>query len=73
MNEVRPERTIEQYSRGAELHRAILKMWQANADTPLNHERSTLINERIESLMGAFDLTLPEWYYWSRLCAKREA
>jgi hypothetical protein len=73
MNTVRPERTIEQYSRGAELHRSILAMWQANADTPYVQDRTAIINRRIDNLMADFDLTFDEWYYWSRLCAKREA
>jgi hypothetical protein len=61
---IRPERSFEHYSRGAELVRAIRALWEANK--ALSPGQSGLISQRIEALMTEFDLTFGEWYYWSR-------
>lgn len=60
---VRPERSTLHYSRGAELARAIRKLWEANARLPPG--QNATINARIEALLAEFDLTLDEWYHWS--------
>jgi len=62
---IRPERTFEQYSRGAELVRAIRKLWQENEKLQ-GFGRNHLVNDNIEALMDDFDLTLDEWFYWSK-------
>lgn len=70
---VRSERTISAFSRGAELTRAINTMWDENRRTPVTPSRNRIIEERIAALMAEFDLTLPEWHYWARMCARYEA
>lgn len=60
---IRPERSFEAFSRGAELLRAIRSLWVRNARLPAGSNRE--IAERVEALRGEFDLTYDEWYHWS--------
>jgi len=66
MRAVRPERTLERYSRGAELVGDVRKLWRANA-----RRTNDEINEAIEVLCGEYDLTNDEWYYWSDVAGGR--
>lgn len=66
---VRPERTFEQYSRGAELIQAIYKMWIRNEGLSRHtwdqtRQTNRIIAERIEELLVEYDLTYDEWHYW---------
>ena len=56
---IRGERTVERFSRGLELVRAIHSVWDANELIP-----------RIEALLREFDLTVPEWHYWANQAAE---
>ena len=71
---IRPERSFESYSRGAELLKAIKAMWEDVKKIPYtNPERSDLINRNIRKLMEEFDLTFHEWYHWSEIAYGRVA
>ncbi len=61
---VRPERTMEQFSRGLEVVRSIRAMWDGHSRLPAGSNE--IIERNIRALMAEFDLTLTEWYYWSR-------
>jgi hypothetical protein len=67
--EIRPERTVEQYSRGAELARAFRAMWEANGKLAhrgdISSENAAVIARRIRELMTDFDLTTEECNYWA--------
>jgi hypothetical protein len=70
---IRTERTIEVFSRGLELVRAIERMWALNAKETWRGNNvvgwvppSVAIVERIKAVMAEFDLTLPEFHYWCR-------
>lgn len=60
---IRPERSFEAFSRGAELVRAIRSLWASNALLPAGSNRE--IAEGVERLRSEFDLTYDEWYHWS--------
>lgn len=62
MLEIRAERSIGQYSRGAALTRAIVAMWEANRRLPPG--ANDVIAERIRGILSEYDLTLDEWHYW---------
>lgn len=62
---IRPERSFEAFSRGAELLRAIRALWARNARLPAGSNRE--IAEGVEGLRSEFDLTYAEWYHWSDL------
>lgn len=67
MTTIRPERTFEQYSRGAQLIQAILEMWVLNDRIePGTEGRTQTINGRISSIMAEYDLTIDEWHYWAK-------
>lgn len=55
-------KTIETYSRGLELIRDFHKAWSKN-EKDRNNQR---INERMEAIIDSHDLTLEEYYYWSK-------
>ena len=61
--DIRPERSIERFSRGLELVRAIRRMWKCNEKVHNNQ----LINSRIQAIVDEYDLRLPEWFYWCDL------
>lgn len=63
MRQIRSERTVENYSRGAELVTAIKKMRRGFTSRTTNDE----INKQIEELLTEYDLTHDEWYYWSEV------
>jgi len=63
---IRPERSFEQFSRSAELVRAIKKMWRDN-EKILEWPTSTIIERRINGILLDFDLSLKEWYYWAKI------
>ena len=74
---VRPERSFEQFSRGVELTRAILRMWEANAQDafggdprPPRSEVRSSINRRVSELMAEFDLTAAELDYWADMATE---
>ena len=60
---IRPERSFEQYSRGAELVRAIQALWRTNRALPPG--ANAQIDANIQALRDEFDLTLSEWHYWA--------
>ena len=51
--------------------RAIRKLGQEN-EKLRGFGRNHLVNGNIEALMNEFDLTLDEWFYWSKHCAACE-
>jgi len=64
---IRPERSVESFSRGAELTSAITAMWEHNAAMcGMSAEINATINARIDAIMEEFDLTLQEWHYWCK-------
>ena len=70
---IREERSFEHYSRGAELIKAIHKLWNFNELTPYSiWDRSTIINERIDKLREDFDLTISEWHYWAEIAREKD-
>ena len=62
MKAIRSERTLEQFSRGAELIQSIIAMWDANRRLPAG--ANDVIDKRIGDILGEYDLTLAEWHYW---------
>lgn len=66
---IRPERSMEQFSRGLELIKAIHKMWDLNdRERPyMPWPKSQIINPRIMAIVKEFDLTVDEWHYWAGL------
>lgn len=62
---IRPSRSFENFSRGLEVIRAIHMMWDEHNRLPAGSNET--INRNIENLMGKFDLTLDEWFYWAKL------
>ena len=65
VNSIRPERTLQQFSRGRSVILKIQRMWQANQQLPIGS--NTVIEERIEMICKDFDLTVDEWHYWCRI------
>lgn len=64
---IRRERTIEVFSRGAELIQAICRMWEANKLLkPGAPDVNKTINARINAIVQEYDLTVAEWHYWCR-------
>lgn len=61
---LRPERSVDLYSRGAELTQAILKVWKDNDRVPYTDDRCARINANCEAVMVEFDLTMEEWHHW---------
>lgn len=57
---VRPERSFECFSRGAELVGAI------------KAQRDGEHNPHAERIVDAFDLTIIEWHYWRRIAEEAE-
>lgn len=57
---VRPERTIEQYSRGAELVRAVQDLLRPKVDTDEYRDHM----DRAGELADEYDLTPTEFMYW---------
>jgi hypothetical protein len=68
---IRPERSIEQYSRGLKLVKTIHRMWDLNdRERPyMPWPTSQIINPRIEEIIMVFDLTVEEWHYWCKQAA----
>ncbi len=64
---VRPERRFEQYSRGAEMIEVIIEMWRDHNALPAGSNDQIARNTR--ALMDEYDLTYPEWYYWSQIAS----
>jgi len=60
---IRSERSFEQFSRGSEVVKTIATMRRT-------HPLPKPFNTAIEALMSEFDLTLPEWYYWSKIAPR---
>ena len=61
---IRPERTFEQYSRGAELVQAIRDRWE---DAKRTHPYPAVHVESGLNIMLDHDLTDAEWHYWYNL------
>jgi len=66
---VRPERSFEGFSRGAELVRAVKRMWASNNALPAGSSRE--IEERIRFICDRFDLNVAEWHYWCKIAGER--
>jgi len=64
MKQVRAERSLEGFSRGAELVKSICKV---RLDHPPGSK--VPVHEAIEELRSEYDLTYNEWYYWSGVAA----
>lgn len=74
MSNVRPERTMERFSRGGELVLAIQRTWSLNAGESWRGSNlvgwtppSVAVNGRIQALCEEFNLTPAEWHYWASL------
>lgn len=74
---IRPERSLELFSRGHELVKAIHAMWVENNlyrsgfEPRKTHEQ---IMVGIMAIVEGFDLTVAEWHYWcDHARAAREA
>jgi len=69
---IRSERSVEHYSRGLELAKAIQRMWDLNdRERPyMPWPTSQIINPRIEAIIREFDLTVEEWHYWCKNAAE---
>lgn len=68
---VRPERSFESYSRGAELVRAIRRTWKSNNALPPGSNRE--IEERVRFLCDRFALNVAEWHYWCEQAREGQA
>lgn len=65
---VRPERTFESYSRGAELVETLRATWLVNNALPPGSNDA--IEQNMRKVAADFDLTVPELHYWCKLAAK---